>query len=129
MVTGRVSAFQERFERPHSHEAFRPVIVWDFRLERQDDQGQPLPRVAVEMKGTTYTGTVTQGDWVRIDQEWEPGTTLRTDRLTNLTTNSTVIARGAGKALRATAYGFQVFSLLVVLAIFAFIAWIILSST
>lgn len=129
MVTGRVSAFQERLERPHTHEAFRPVIIWSFRLERQDEQGQPLPRVAVEMRGTTYSGTIAPGDWVRVDQDWEPGSTLRTHRLTNLTTNSTVIAKGAGSAVKATVYAYQALSLLIMLGILAFIAWIIISST
>jgi hypothetical protein len=94
MVTGVVSTFQERYERKATSND--PITVWSFRLERQDDQRQPLPRVGVEMRGTNFDGTIAQGDWVRIDEPWQPGTTLQARQLTNLSSNATVRAKGAG---------------------------------
>ncbi|MDF6019646.1 hypothetical protein [Streptomyces sp. JH34] len=99
MVTGQVTMFQERYERRATSND--PVTVWSFRLERQDERGQPLPRVGVEMRGTGFDGTLAQGDWVRIDEAWQPGTTLQTRQIANLSTNSTVRARGEGSATKA----------------------------
>jgi hypothetical protein len=99
MVTGQVSEFQERYERAALDHT--PIMVWSFRLERQDDRGQPLPRVAVEIRGTAFDGTLASGDWVRIDENWQPGTTLQPRQVTNLSTNSVVHAKGAGPGSNA----------------------------
>ena len=119
MVTGQVSAFQERYEHRMNN---TPVAVWSFRLERQDDRGGPLPRVGVEMRGTSFDGTIASGDWVRIDEDWQPGTTLRTRHVANLTTNSVINAKGVGGRSRAgTIAGLVIFAI----AFLAVVIWII----
>ena len=51
---GIVSGLQQRVEFVRSVSHF----VWDFRLERRDDKGEPLPRVAVQMRGRTLKGSI-----------------------------------------------------------------------
>jgi hypothetical protein len=92
VIKGQVSGFQTRFE---SAGRGPGTTVWSFRLDRHDKEGKPLPRVAVEMRGTSFDGAINQGDWVELDQDWKPGTTLRAKRLTNLTTNAVVSSKGA----------------------------------
>jgi hypothetical protein len=97
MIKGQVSGFQTRFE---SGGRGPGLTVWSFRLDRLDKEGKPLPRVAVEMRGTSFEGAINQGDWVELDQDWKPGTTLHPKQVTNLTTNATVSSKGAAvKAL------------------------------
>lgn len=119
MVTGQVSMFQERYERKATSNV--PITVWSFRLERQDEQGQPLPRIGVEMRGMGFDGTLAQGDWVRIDEDWQPGTTLQARQVTNLSTNSTVRAKGEGPATKAAKTVGVVLSVLFFVAVLSFV--------
>ncbi|NUR69675.1 MAG: hypothetical protein HOU81_02545 [Hamadaea sp.] len=62
--------------------------VWNFRLERRDAQGGPLPPVPVEMRARSFRGQIANGDVVEIPSSSRPM------RLKNLTTGATVKARG-----------------------------------
>jgi len=64
----------------------------DFRIERHDPSGNRLAPVPVEMEGTTqeFSGTVSNGDEIRVvDGNWRDGT-LRVRELDNLTTGARV---------------------------------------
>lgn len=87
---GQVSGFQSRFEARRG-----PVIVWDFRLERRDPSGNPLPRVPVEMRGRAFVGSINNGDWVEVSGQWRRGVILRPARVMNLSTGVVVRAKGA----------------------------------
>jgi hypothetical protein len=50
---GRVFGFMPRSESSVCCE--RTTLVWDFRLERTDAGGGPLPRIAAEMRGKCET--------------------------------------------------------------------------
>ncbi len=90
-IKGRVSGMQQRGEA-----ALRTSwAVWDFRLERIDANGKPLPRVPVEMRGRRFEGSIANGDLVEIDgARWTPGQVLHTRQVRNATTGVTVRARG-----------------------------------
>jgi hypothetical protein len=118
MLTGQVSGMQQRFEQDRNTN--RPITIWSFRLERQDAQGAPLPRVAVEMRGEHFDGAIEPGDWVRVEEEWQPGTTLRTQHVTNLSSNTTITAKGVGSTRSAKLVG-VLFGLFFV----AVLAWVV----
>lgn len=73
---------------------FRQIWVWSFRLERIDAAGQPLRRVAVEMRGANFVGSIANGDVVEISADEPKGTVVQVSRARNLTTNSMVQASG-----------------------------------
>jgi hypothetical protein len=98
MIKGQVSSFQPRTESGFRR-ATRMLTVWDFRIERQDDAGKPLPRVQVEMRGNTIHGTIANGDWVEVDANWREGKVVQTRTVRNLTSNSTVRAKGGHRLL------------------------------
>jgi hypothetical protein len=91
VVRGQVSAFQQRFESAGQ----RSILVWDFRLERKTEAGEPLPRVPIEMRGVTFDGSLAEGDFAEAHGAWHDGETLKVTRITNLTTGAIVRARGA----------------------------------
>jgi hypothetical protein len=116
---GIVSVLQQRTEIAQRVSYF----VWDFRLERRDDKGEPLPRVAVQMRGRTLKGSIANGDHVEVSGRPTDGV-LVTNRVRNLTTNSIVVAQSVGSGLLS-----KLFSILVVvifLAFFIFIARMIM---
>jgi len=84
-IKGRVSGLQQRFVEGGA-------VIWNFRVERQDDAGNPLPRVAVQLSGVGFDGAFNEGDWVKVDGRWEDGT-LHTDAVKNLSTQATVRAK------------------------------------
>lgn len=82
LIKGQVSGMQQRFEPGGA--------VWDFRVERTDPSGKPLPRVAVELRGQSFQGSINNGDWVELFGEWRSGDVVKVDEVKNLTTNATV---------------------------------------
>jgi hypothetical protein len=91
--------------------------VWHFRIERHDASGNRLAPVPVEMRGLSFSGTVSNGDEVRVNGRWRKGT-LRVERLDDLTTGAQVRAK-AYRGLNAV--GCIVFGIFF-LAFFAFMA-------
>ncbi len=74
----------------------------DFRIERHDPSGNRLAPVPAEMEDTTqeFSGTVSNGDEIRVvDGKWQHGT-LRVTELDNLTTGARVrpVHRGSDQA-------------------------------
>jgi hypothetical protein len=80
-----VSGFQQRFE-PGGK------LVWDFRVERLDAAGKPLPRVAVEMRAATFVGSINNGDTVEVPGVVGENGILMAERVRNLTSSATVTA-------------------------------------
>lgn len=63
--SGRVSGYTPRTEGGVFRK--RQTLVWDFRLERHDPGGRPLPRVAVELRAKYYRGgSISNGDVVEV---------------------------------------------------------------
>jgi hypothetical protein len=87
---GQVSGFQQRVEPSGG----KTVLVWDFRLERHDEAKHPLPRMAVEMRGPAFEGSISNGDIVEVEGHLGSSNVLHANRLRNLSTNATVSARG-----------------------------------
>ncbi len=67
-------------------------IVWSFRLERQDEAGNRVPPVPVEMRARSFEGFISGGDLVEVDHRWSPGRTLPPRRVHNVTTGAVVKA-------------------------------------
>lgn len=66
------------------------MTVLDFRIERHDASGNRLAPVPVQMRGMSFSGSVNNGDDVRVDKgKWRHGT-LRVEALGNLTTGASV---------------------------------------
>jgi hypothetical protein len=93
-IRGQVSSFAQRYEATPQG----TITVWDFRLDRHDDTGKPLPRVPLEMRGTTFDGAIAVGDWIEVDAPWRDGRTLKVKRVTNLSSNAIVEALDADQA-------------------------------
>lgn len=76
------------------HIADRTWHVWVFRLERDDDRGNRVPPVLVQMRGRSFDGAVHDGDLVQvIEGEWR-GSGLLAKRLHNLETKTVVVTKG-----------------------------------
>jgi len=60
--------------------------VCRFRIERKNAQGKQLPAVPVEMRSMSFSGTLSNGDWVELSQKWTPGALLHPHEVVNLTT-------------------------------------------
>jgi hypothetical protein len=74
----------------------RPDMVWNFRLERFDRNGNRLPPVPVEVRGKTMTGALSEGDWIRVSGSWTKGTTLVVREVQDLSTDTRVGAKATG---------------------------------
>jgi hypothetical protein len=85
---GAVSGIQQRFE----PQAAGTLTIWNFRLERQTDDGQPLPRIPVEISGLHFEGSIAEGDYAEVTGRWEDGETLHTEAVHNLSTGAWVRA-------------------------------------
>jgi hypothetical protein len=73
----------------------RQLTVVSFRVERYDEAGNRLAPVAVQMRGQTFEGAVSEGDWVEVTGGKVRDGTVQVDRVRNLTTNVVVRAKGA----------------------------------
>lgn|SRR5262245_44996104 len=70
-ITGVVRNLQQ-----HSEPGW-PVnkTVWSFQLQRTDEEtGNPLPAVAVELRGVSFTGTIFEGNEVEVYGKMRRGT-------------------------------------------------------
>ena len=67
--------------------------VVTFRVERYDDAGNQILMVPVQMKGLSYEGSVSEGDWVQVGGRRRAGT-LHAKELKNLTTGAVVKTKG-----------------------------------
>ncbi|MCX6955324.1 MAG: tetratricopeptide repeat protein, partial [Verrucomicrobia bacterium] len=65
------------------------IVVWQFRVVA-NEEGRPRPAVGIEMKGDDISGLLQNGDWVEIDEQPQPGRTLRPKRVWNLSDGSVV---------------------------------------
>jgi len=92
---GKVSGLSARFEHPRR----KTITVWNFRLERVDLDGAPLPRIPVEMRAQQMVGSINNGDLVEVEQRWRPGQLLRVHRVRNLTTGTYVQAKRPSRVL------------------------------
>ena len=111
---GQVSGSAQRWETDHGEQ----VLVWDFRLERADEKGAPLPRIPVEMRGQGFDGSLSDGDWVQVDGKWQQGETLHVDAARNLTTGAEVRSKRHGHKLRTAV---RLIGFLIFLAFLAFV--------
>ena len=114
---GQVSGFQQRWEL----DAGQNVLVWDFRLERNDPGGTALPRVPVSLRGKRFDGAINDGDWVSVSGDWKEGETLGVDEVKNLTTGAEV--KGQSGRTAAGNVG-RVFGYLLFIPIVIFFIWI-----
>lgn len=92
LIKGTVSSFQQRTEQLSTSSGVRLNIVWNFRIERFDDAKRSLPRVAVQMSGVRFLGSITNGDVVEIDAPYVEGRVVVTNQVKNLTAGSMVEA-------------------------------------
>jgi hypothetical protein len=96
VIRGKASGLQQRLE----YKTRRPLVVWNFRLERWDSSGSPMTRVPVEMRGQSFQGSLNNGDWIEVRAKWKPGKTVHASRVTDLSTSTVVRARGWGQPTR-----------------------------
>jgi hypothetical protein len=115
IAEGQVRSVQVRSEHGGKDQSEE---VWTFRIERYDNAGDRILLIPVEMRGRTFEGSISDGDWVRARGRMRSGT-LRVTRLENLTTGAFVRARGVPKA--AVIVGCVFF--LAILAWIAFVAY------
>ncbi|MEU0885889.1 hypothetical protein ABZ345_45560 [Lentzea sp. NPDC005914] len=88
---GRVSGYTPRAEAGVFRK--RQTLVWDFRLERHDGTGQPLPRVAVELRAKYYRGgSISNGDVVELWGRQSRNGVVVVNSVKNLTAGSVIRA-------------------------------------
>jgi hypothetical protein len=85
-VEGQIRGIQQRTERTGDSSS---QTIWTFRLERYDAAGDRMPPIAVQMRGLSFDGSLSEGDEVRVTGRWRDGT-LHSDNVENLTTRATV---------------------------------------
>ena len=88
-IVGEARGLQRRLEESGN----RNVEVLSFRVERYDAKGNRLTPVPVQMRGTSFEGSVQEGDQVRVSGQRSRRGTVSVDRVENLTTRSTVKAK------------------------------------
>jgi hypothetical protein len=101
--------------------------VIDFRIERTDDNGRPvaLPRVAVEMRGPRFQGSLVEGDMVEVRGRVRRGHMLQVRSVRNLSSSSSMTVVG-GRAPR-TRRAVRALLITCVMAAFAVVALTIAS--
>jgi hypothetical protein len=114
---GTVSGLQQRIEPSRTP----PTTVWNFRLERHGLGDVPLPRIAIEMRGSRMSGTVANGDVVRITGRPGADGILYPRHIENLSSRSIVSAHGAGPNVLTGIV--TVVVLLVILAVGLAVSW------
>lgn len=107
---------QSRTEHPRESDY---ETVWTFRIERYDEAGNRVLLVPVEMRGYSFEGAVSEGDWVRAYGKMKKGS-LHASRLENLTSGAGVKAKTVPKSCYVPAMiAFAIFFA----AVLAFIIW------
>jgi hypothetical protein len=71
-----------------------PRSVLTFRVERFDDDGNRELLASVEMRGLRITGSVKEGDRVRVLSAKEENGTVVATKVANETTRAVIIAHG-----------------------------------
>jgi hypothetical protein len=83
---GVVSGFQIRQEQIQPmFGPLRMIQVWTFRLERADAEKKPLPRLMVEMRGLSFTGSIVNGDVVEVFSTGPAGNVIQVNQVRSLT--------------------------------------------
>lgn len=123
VVEGQVRGVQQRSEQRGEN---YQVAVWTFRVERYDEAGNRSLLVPVEMRGRAFSGSLSDGDWVRAHGTVRDGT-LHAGEVRNLTTGAVVRARNAPKALVVAFVVFFSVMLVVVLSFLGWIAWTLIT--
>lgn len=85
-LSGQVRSLQQRTEFTGQGQG-RQVVT--FRLERHDAAGNRLQPVPVELRGTSFRGSLNDGDWVQV-QGRQRGGTIYARAVRNLTTGGAV---------------------------------------
>lgn len=116
-LLGRAEGVQLRTESRGN--GSRDITVLAFR---RHPAGTTTP-YEVELRGTSLTGTVRDGDWVEVPAPSAPGNLLAPTRIMNLTSRTTVETVGdprtpASRALRFVVIGIFVVFLLVFIVFF-----------
>ena len=73
------------FRVDREHESAVNPLVWTFRLDRYDQDGNQLPSIPVVMRGSSFEGFIHEGDTVVLYDPWHEGTTVEATRVFNLT--------------------------------------------
>lgn len=122
-VVGEARGVQTRSEQdPLTPE--RQFTVLTFRVERFDRAGNRLPPVAVQMRGRTFEGAISEGDWVEVAGAGPPSGTLHVDRVRNLTTAALIRAKGGDRSL---AYWIVVGVMVVIVVLVSLVAVMIIA--
>jgi hypothetical protein len=117
-IEGTVTALHRYSEKVRS--LTRPTQhVVEFTVERQDSLGRPLPAIAIQMRGHGFAGDLTNGDRVRLPGRIAAGTTLRIERLANMTTEAAFGTQGPPLSSVILGLGAVVLCALVVLSFLA----------
>jgi hypothetical protein len=121
VIRGEVSGFQQRSEQVNTGTGPRFIYVWDFRIEQRDPAGKAMPRAAIEMRGTSFSGSVNNGDTVEVEGSFKSGELLRPSEIRNLTSGIIVAAHGERALRRSKWIGLLVFLIFGTLVVAAFL--------
>jgi hypothetical protein len=82
-IIGVVRDLSDRVERRGFRRRVERVLT--FVIDRQDDAGQVIAELSVEMRGSGFDGVLHEGDRVQLPGGLGAGQTVRVERLQNLT--------------------------------------------
>jgi hypothetical protein len=119
-VSGVARSIQQRSEQSGGAQETEQIVT--FRIERYDSEGQALPPVPVEMRGLSFEGVLSDGDWVEASGDWRPGRTLKPRAVHNLTTGATFQSRRRSRVVVAIQVVFMLFVVGFILTVFVILA-------
>jgi len=95
-TVGTVRGFQSRTETTYSFflRQQRSWIVWTFRVEQFDSQGNVQARTPVELRGLSFAGAISEGDEVELPKVQGSGLTIHPPWVRNHTTGALITAKG-----------------------------------
>jgi hypothetical protein len=131
-VEGDVRAFRQREEVQRSaFYADRVIHVWTFYVERYNAHGERERPVPVEMRGTTFRGSLADGDRVELHVGAMWGGTARPRAVANLTTGARVSCRVAGRFWESVMafwkFVAHVVVLVLTLLLFVALGWVVIA--
>jgi hypothetical protein len=104
------------------------VSILDFRIERFDDDGNPLPRVPVAMKSVHFDSWINNDDRVKVSGNWREGGTLWVDQIHNLETAAVIRNQVPGHFLSTLASIVGTLIGLAILGAIVVVAWLLFTN-
>jgi hypothetical protein len=127
-LQGVVRGFREsRQSMPRFNYPDLDLIVWSFQLERHSETEERLDPIPVEMRGKYFSGSINEGNVVRLYEKSWHGGIVRTKRVYNVTFTEDILAyveTGASGALIIVASTIPVIGIILFILFALYFLWL-----